>query len=597
LPTKNEDLDISRLCQAIQQSRLALVYPRQVRVDMTKQYVGRYYSIEGPVKPVPVNMVALYVNIVGQKLISANPRVMLGTWDQGNRPVVSTMERWVNKQIDKLRLVNTFSRVITDALFAFGVVKVGLASPGEAAASNWRQGAAKPFAHRVDLDDFVFDVHARDFGEVQFMGHRVRWPLRVVRDSKLFSKDRKSLGPMPDKLYNMEGDERIGTLGRTTMAGDHEFEDCVDLWEIYLPRHRLVVTLQDDHMSGAGGTASGKALRIQRWLGPDSGPYHILGFGVVPGNSRPKAPLHDLFDLHLSINNIVRKLMRQAQRCKSILAVGGGKTEDGDKIEELNDGDVGNISSIDNIKEQIYGTPNPQLFQLFNAFKELFSWLAGNLEIMGGLSPQSKTASQDQLMQQNSSATISVMQSRVLDHVSDVISAMCWYWHHDPTKVMRSDFQIPGSRMTIPTYAAPQFRHAIPFEDLDISIDPYSLPHQTPQSRLAAINQIVQGTFIPLAQLAQQQGIGLDLNQYFNLAAKYMDQPDLPTILTTAQPPAQDSTGPGPGGGANDMPTKPQNTTRTYERRSLGGDTTAGRNQQIANAMSEAASQNGNGKQ
>ncbi len=594
-----DDLDIASLCQSIHQCRLALTYPRQVRVDMTKSYVGRYYSVEGPIKPVPCNLLGLYVNIVGQKLIANNPRFMFSTWDQGNRPLIATMERWANKEIVKTRLANEISRVVVDALFAFGIMKVGLCSPADSARTNWKQAPGKPFARRVDLDDFVFDVHCRDFSEASFMGHRFRVPLRVIRDSKLYSKDRKNLGPMPDKLYNLEGDERIGTLGRTTLAGDEEWEESVDLWEIYLPGHRLVLTLRDDHMTEAATGNTGKALRIQRWVGPDCGPYHILGFGVVPGNSRPKAPLMDLYDLHLSINGMVRKLMRQAQRCKTIAAVGGGKTEDGDKITETNDGDVANISNVENVQEVTYGAPNPQLFELFNAFKELFSWMSGNLEIMGGLSPQSKTASQDQLMNQNSSATISQMQSRVLDHVADIGKSLSWYWHHDPTKVLRSDFSIPGSSRSIPTYSTPDQRQRVPFEDMDITVDPYSLQHQTPQSRLAGLMQFIQGTFTPLAALAQQQGIALDMNQLFNLVGKYMDQPDMPTILTTAQPPTQDTQGQGAGGqagGQPETPTMPQQTTRTYERRSTGGDTSQGRMQDVSNAMSAASAAQRNGK-
>ncbi len=51
-------------------------------------------------------------------------------------------------------------------------------------------------------------------------------------------------------------DERIGLLGRTTLAGEtEEYEDFVDLWEVYLPRHKLVLTLVDDQLTGAGPIA------------------------------------------------------------------------------------------------------------------------------------------------------------------------------------------------------------------------------------------------------------------------------------------------------------------------------------------------------
>jgi hypothetical protein len=564
---------------------------------MVRQYVGRYYSIEGSMKPVPVNLLALYVRIVGQKLISQNPRFALNTWDQGGRAVIATMERWVNKEVTRMRLGNTIGRSVIDSLFAFGIVKVALATPADSAISGWRQPAGKVGAWVVDFDDFVFDVHAKDFSSCGYMGHRFRVPLRVIKDSKLYSKDRKNLGPMPDRLFNLEGDERINMIGRTTLGGDkEEFEDFVDLWEIYLPKHGLILTLLDDEMSGMIAGSTGKALRIQKWIGPDSGPYHILGLDIVPGNVRPKSPLHDLFDLHMIINNMARKLMRQGQRMKEIMLTGGGPAanqEDAEKITKMSDGDAGYVSNPDACQVKQYGVPNPQLYQLFTAFKELFSWLAGNLEVMGGLAPQGKTASQDQLMNQNSSATISSMQGRVLDHVADIGRSMCWYWHHDPLKVMRSSWNIPGSKQSIPTYSYPgaagrpdQQRHRIPFEDMDIIVDPYSLQYQTPQQRLQAVNSVVTGVFQPLAQLCQQQGIALDMNAYFNLAAKYLDQPDIPHILTTVNAPPQETQSPGDSG--------PAETTRNYERRSTGGQTPQGTMQEIGNQMSKAAaSRNG----
>src|SRR5207253_10472217 len=50
--------------------------------------------------------------------------------------------------------------------------------------------------------------------------------------------------------------------------------------------------------------------------------------------------------------------------------------------------------------------------------KQLFSSQAGNLDIMGGLSPQSKTAHQDAMLNQNSSQSIADMQDATVDRKS-----------------------------------------------------------------------------------------------------------------------------------------------------------------------------------
>jgi hypothetical protein len=580
------DFDIGRLAQAMQNARLVLRTPRQNRFDMVRQYVGRRWSEEGSIQTVPCNLLSAYVGIVGRKLIAHNPRVMLSTWNRSARPVVTAMETWANQEIERIKLQNTLQRIVVDALFSVGICKVALATPADAAISGWRSSAGQPVAERVDLDDLVFDVHARDFSECGFIGHRFRAPMSVIRKSKIYSRDRKNLEVEPDRIYNMEGDERIGLLGRTTLGGDQEeYEDFVDLWEVYLPRHKVVLTLRDDNLLGASGGDSGpdrnygKALRIQKWLGPDSGPYHFLGFGVVPGNPMPKAPLQDLYDLHLSINAILRKIIRQSERQKQVTFIQGGAAEDGSRLMELNDGEIGRIDNPEKIKQVDVGGPNQQLYMIFEAMKTLFSWLAGNLDVMGGLSPQGDTATQEKLLNANSSGTLSEMQQRTVEFSADVVKSLTWYWHHHPQTVMKSEYHAPGLHgMSVTRSIHPPGRGIGPrgkkrlsrdhnFDDMDIKVDPYSMQAQTPQQRLQMMQQLVMQVYQPMAQIAQQQGISLDLNAFFEKWGKYADFPDIQELLTVQEPPEQKgSSGPSDDAGSG----KPPETTRNYTRRSMG---------------------------
>ncbi len=422
---KRLGFDVGRLCDAMQRARLALRRPREERVNAVRQFVGHHWSEEGSQQLVPCNLISLYVDVVGRKLVANNPRVMLSTDNRRLKPIVNAMESWANKEVVKTQLDVTLRRVVLDALFSIGICKVALATPADAAALNWSLKAGQPFAARVDLDDFVFDHHARDFSECGFMGHRYRVPLRTVRESKMYAKSRENLTASEDRLFNFEGDERLSVLGRTTYGDMIEFEDMVDLWEVYLPRHKLVVTLRDDSLTGAGEEVSnplyGKALRVQRWLGPDSGPYHILALGVVPGNAMPKAPIQDLIDLHEAVNRIIRKLVRQSDRQKEVTFVSGGATEDGEWAMNANDGEAIKVDNPDKLKTTTWGGPNDQNFRLFVALKDLFDFLAGGLSLMGGLGPQSKTLGQDELLNQNASASISSMQDKCLKHTADVL--------------------------------------------------------------------------------------------------------------------------------------------------------------------------------
>jgi hypothetical protein len=618
-----DDVDIGALCSDLHKDRLVLRKPRQERYDMVREYVGRHYSEEGSARDVPCNLLAAYIGIVGRKLIANNPRFSLSTWNQSQKPAIHAMEDWINTAVVKIKLAATIKRIVIDSLFSIGIAKVALATPADGAVSNWTLGPGQPSVWRVDLDDFVFDTRARDFAECKYIGHRYRAPLRVIRESKIYSKDRKNLSASENKIYNMEGDERINLIGMTTLAGQEEFDPGVDLWEIYLPRHQLVLTLRDDNLTGASQSDHGsrdinfgKALRIQRWLGPRGGPYHILGLGTVPGNVMPKSPIQDLYDLHLAINRMVRKLLRQADRQKEVVFAAGTASEDGQRLIRTSDGEATIVDNPDKLKPVMWGAPNAQNFQLFTAMKDLFNWLGGNLEIMGGLAPQSKTAAQDKLMNENSSATISEMQDATANFTASMGNALCWFFHHHPTKVMRSEFSLPGlggisaQRRVYPAgYVDPSgaqvMTRSTPFEDLDISVDPYSLQYQTPQQRMQAIMAIITGMYMPMAQLAQQSGIQLDLNALFDLAAKYQNQPDMHTLLTIQAPPTPDTQlggaqgAPGSGGEPGVQPVEQE--PREYIRRSLGGDTPQARQDQVMKNMvgagARAGHNNGDGTQ
>jgi hypothetical protein len=570
----------------MQKARLTLRRQREERREAVRQLVGRHWSEDGSQLAVPLNLLALYVRIMSAKLIAQNPRCLLSTFKRQHKPTVSAMQDWINDAIPKMCLGETLQRVGIDALFSVGVTKVALASPAQAAVSGWKVQAGMPFAERVDLDDLVFDVHARSFEEVGYIGHRFRAPIDVIKDSKFYGAARKELEPDDDSFFNAEGDERISMLGRGYYSDQEDYEDFVDLWEIYLPRHRVIVTLAHDYVKGADGKRAGdygaRALKEQTWLGPYCGPYHVLGLGVVPGNAMPKAPVQDLMDLHLAVNRIERKLINQAERQKEILAVQGGASEDGSRVVEASDGQAIKMDHPESAVVRNFGGPNQQNFGMLADMVNRFSWAAGNLDILGGLSPQSKTAKQDELLQQNSSAGVADLQQRMVTHTAAVMRSLCWYFHHDPVRVMQSTFSLPGMpELTLDREVTPQDRRQIPFEQLGVKVDPYSLQYQTPQARLAGMQQVVQTIVMPMSQLLQAQGISFDVNAYLKKVGEYMDMPDLADIITIREPPQTDPA----GGGGEAGPGGPAETTRNYVRESMPGRTRQGNDMNMASSL------------
>jgi hypothetical protein len=583
-----KDLDLLNLTDAMNGARRTLQRPRQERYRAVQEYAGGHYADGGTDHPVPVNLIGLYVQIMASALVSQSPKFMLTTHDSRQRAAVSACEDWLNAEVKRQYLCDTLQRCVIDSLFGVGILKVALADPGHAAANNWGLSAGQPFAQRVDFDDFVYDVYARTFEEASFLGHRYRVPKAAA--DKIYKDGRDLPTDTQNTDYNPEGDEKIGMVGRGDRYSE-EFDEYVTLWEIYVPRHKVVLTLADDPAYGA--TDDEKAvLRVVKWVGPPCGPYHFLGFQWVPGSARPKGPIMDLIDIHRAVNRSYVKIIEDTDRCKAIGLVPSGATGDADRFMKASNGEWVQCDRPDAIKEVVTGGAIQAVLQVAMHLKEMFSWLAGNLDIVGGLSPQSKTASQDKMLNENSSRAVGDKQQAVVNFTSKVGDALLWYYWRHPQKVMDAPLHAPGlpgvgvMRKVYPAGARNEQGqpHKLRRDGYgpDILVDPYTLTHSTPQQRLAFLNQFIAAT-APMLPLWAQQGVVMDANAYVSMVGKYGDVPEIQDIFTVQQPPA-----PPPGGdGGGDAPGMPANTTRTYERRSLGADSAGAKGNALSNAVAK----------
>lgn len=557
------DIDYGSLAAAVQRSRLILKWARQARVEIVRECAGHRFAEGGATRPVKLNLLALYQSILGPLLIAKEPRYLVTTADQEARASVRVEQDWLNEQVVHVNLAETLRRVVTDAFYSTGICWVALASPCEAATLAWGITAGEPVVRTVDLDDFVYDVGAKEFGEATYVGHRYRCPLDVAK--KMYGKKAKDLQGEDEPQFNKEGDERIGRILRGTHSVE-EFEDHVELWQLYLPRHKLVVTLSDQDVTEAGKDGSPKPLWTQRWVGPPWGPYHFLKFGTVPGTAMAKAPLMDLMELHLDANNVRRKVNNMIRRMKEITLYPRQNDLDAQEIQKSSDGDMVPVTDPDRIKPVVTaGAAIQGLLQTGEVYKNEFSFMGSNLELLGGRGAQSRTATQDKILNQNAGGQIEGMRAQVEAFVAAVGESVWWYAHNHPQLVMESRYKASGSRgvnrRLYPADSPQGPRRDFPFHRAKLRLDPYSIRHKTPEERLAYVTQVL-GQLTPLMPLLQQQGVVIDANFLVSLFADYGDAPEL-TELFTARPPPGD--GAGPSGGHER--TLPGQTDRTYTRR------------------------------
>ncbi len=601
--TRSAEVDLGRLCEAIRADRKVLEAHRVARREIVRRYAGDQYSTETGYQKRPVNFLSLYLTIFPPKLVSQDPKVMLSTFEKQYKGVVASMQEWANGEVEAMNLSDTLHRAVLDALIGpMGIVKVALATPSESELRGWEVKYGQPFASVVDLDDWVIDMHARHFSQAAYMGHRIRVPIDSLRDSDLYDKvRRKKLVPNADKQYNEPGDERITMLGRQYVAGQMvEAYDYVDLWEIYLPREKMVLTL----CSEDGGTPyfeeykPGKdAPFAQRdWVGPYCGPYYPLSYLTVPGNLNGKGPIQDVSDMDDDFNKIVSKLFRQAARQKEVIAYAGQSEADMARYRDEGDGGSIRVDQPDKIRPIASTGPNPNNNQFAIQVWQWLNKIAGNLEVIGGLGEQAGTATQEKLLNANAGSTVTDKQNRTIKFTSKVFEGLCWFWHHHPQKVMTGYHAVAGLSAPIRQDVTPQQRQKVPFEAMKIKVDPYSMTYQTPGEKLAFLNQMMTQIVLPMMPFLKEQGIDVRLDKFLEYAAKFGNSPELEEVISfTAQPEPQDPQQ-GQGDGRNDRPMKPQVSDRTYNRVNSSEATSQGKDQTMRTAllrMNPGGSQNG----
>lgn len=564
---------------------------REDRLRNVKRYAGPRFGADGSERKVdPVNLIQLYISIISPNLIAKTPRVMLSTDIKQFKPIVASMERWANKEFDRIHLDNTLQRCVLDALFCIGIAKIAIATPEDAAQLAWRPRAGDPFISTVDFDDYVYDTNATDFYSIDYEGHRYRAPLDIVRENKRFSKYRKDLEESENRYFNPQGDERLKQLGVGYYGNNQDTQPKVDLWEIYSPRERCVRTFIVGESGDCSLCSDGKPLCEQDWIGPDAGPYEKFVMATVPGQAMGLAPIPGLVPLHDAANNAARKMIDTVRDLKELTLFQGQNDTDQQNINDAPHGTAVRVQCNPKEIQQILfrGQVLQSLDGMFREFKELFSEMGGNLTLLGGRGPQSKTATQDTMLDKNAAVGIQDMQQRTYKFTSAIMEKMLWFHHMHPTKVMKDNYSpLPG--ISTQTSITPQMRAQVDWDDLEVKVDPYSLRDQTPETRMAGINQVMTQIVLPMGQLLQQQGIIPDMREYLKVASKYMDLPELADIVTYGEPPAP--TQGGDGGG--DTPGMPANTNREYTRHNVSEQTEQGQNRNMIAQMLTGNSQGG----
>lgn len=576
---------VSRLVTAFDHSRRKLMPFRERRLSMVRQFVGGAWSDGGAPDRVPVNFMEMALSIYRRQVAARAPRVMVRSKNGDHVPFADDLEIALNLAIEDMRFDDTMRRWVLEAMFGMGILKVGLAPSNQKEIMGFTHDPGQPFADVVDFEDFVFDITAKRWDQVQFCGNRYALPLEAVEDLRMFKG--KDVVRYERRTTNEQGDEKVSNMVDDGGSyGEETYMDLVELWDVWLPYDGVVATFQCDPN---GGIEQREPLRVVDWDGPEGGPFHLLSFGDVPGQIMPLPPAALMIDLHELGNRVFRKLGRQADRQKTVTLVASANQEDGRRLANANDGDAIAVDRPEATKEVRYGGVDQAALAFFQQLRQLTSYFGGNLETLGGLNNATNTASQEQLVKSQATMRIADMQERATDAATKVIKSVAWYMWSDPVRSYRIPKRIPGTDMTIETELKPEKREG-EFPDYAIDVVPYSMQSRTPTERLQTAMQVMQTFVVPMAPLLQQRGLVPDMEAFLKLSAELSGAPEVLDLVTKVEP-QEFMQGPPAEGGAGSP--RPATTTRNYVRADRGQDSLSQQDQAIASMMQQAQQQQG----
>jgi len=564
----NLDSDIEQLSKAVGYSRKCMEVFRKNRLDILRQLVGNHYSNNGADDKVPINLLELAINIYMQRLAAQGPQAEVTTDYAQLKEICTRTEISGNQLLKDMKLGDTFQMAVMGAIICEGVIKTGLALEDVEMGGETLQGS-KAFAAYVSLDDWVQDMTASDEKGSQFEGNFYY----------LTIDEAKAMFPNYDKFEEIDKQtqdqkDEAHDISETEAGGQREeFRPRVRLLDIYLRKQKKVLrcSTNDDDTDPIRDV-----LGIIDWSKRKRGPYHILAYTKIDNNAMPVAPAMHWMDLHDLSNRLFRKLGRQADRQKTLTGVQAGADKDGNRVVEANDGDVIKMDNPQGVKEFTYGGIQPESLGFLVMVRDLFSYMAGNLDVLGGLGPQSETLGQDQLLSASASMRIQKMQQTTITFARDIIEDIFMYMWEDPLynpTVTKKVKNFDDVSVQVPF--GPEERQA-EFIRLNIKIEPYSMQHTTPEAKLQGLRTIFQEFVGPLLPVMQAQGVTLDIEMMFRKIGKLGNIPELNDIIVYSNPMHE----PQPM-----QPGKPANTTRRYERVNRPGATNPGKSQILQQAL------------
>ena len=534
---------------------------RKLTRGLVEEYAGAGYGRSDQPKFDQVINLMNQAAVAATMTLAANrPRVLLSTEYSQYTYFAKKFTLSINNLIKEIRLESSLRMFVLDAFFCAGFMRVFQKDsiPVMLEQDMWID-PGNPWASSVSVDNIFFDYRATRWGEIRYAGDMYRIPFEDIERGDRY-EFQATQGLRPNSKYDYVDEGRLERISKGDLTDHDEFEPHIDVADVWIRKTNQILTYAVQLKAGKLNLM-GKPIAVNPYNGPEGGPYDMLGFNPVPQNVMPTSPAQHVAYMSRLINSLLRKQSKRARNQKRINTYTPAGAQSADNIAKANDGDFRVVEDPTQIGEVNIGGVDPQTQAFVGGLVQLFDRMSGNLSAKMGLGPQSGTVGQDRMINEQVSSMDSLMQLRVQEATTSVITKLGHMLWHDDAKRIPGRLPIEGAEgYFVDASWTPEDREGN-FIDYDFDIDVYSMMYTSPQQRVSAINGLLKEIYLPLADQLAAQGGQVNLQQLTDIHADLLSLPRLRQVIQFANIPPEDR--PGPQGTG-----KPSETTRRYVRTS-----------------------------
>lgn len=532
---------VTRLHKEIRRSKAVLTPFMRKRKLAIERFAGADYG-RGVGPSNPFNMSYAAISTLVPLLVTRNPRSDVLTDHQEFRPLAYRFERLLDVRYPQIRLADTLRKVVVDSIFGHGCSRVML--------EDVTDGPPRATIKRISPKRLLFDAEAEDTEEMRWIGHQYDLDQVYAHESGML----ENLGQLEQTGKSGGGgaDDPLGLarVGREK-GGDATERMTYEVIDVYVPPGTanpwvglyttgLILTIP---VEGQGN----KPLRITEWrqdsMSP-TGPYEVLQYYRVPDEPYPLAPAAAWGPLDKLINTLSRKLEAQVRRSKDVWAYEPAVATDMKNLRDATDGEAVAVRSVDQIKAMSMGGPNDKLYVFMQYLVQMFSRHAKNVNLLGGLASDARTATEATLLQGNADVGMADMQGEVYNFTERTIKKFAWFEWENPDLEQYVTLEDKGSGTELTVMMTQEYLDMVKawigqnprFQDFAFQIRPYSMSIDPPEARAEKLLGLVERVIFPTMQLAAAQGSMLNVDSLVATVAQELQIPEIDELYIPGTP-------------------------------------------------------------